>query len=289
MRLLITGGCGFAGRFLSDYFMRKGHEVTATYRHDLPTSSINGVRYVKQELSDEIEIRGEFDAVIHTAVSRSGKILPITDYVRDNIDSARRIVDFAKKRGISTVVYFSTRSIYGQIRTEEVFENTDIISPDKYGETKYIAEQIFQEAGDIKTLGIRIPGIIGPGAHDIWLVDIVKKIANGCDIEITDYNTKNLVSIKDIALFAEKMIDYSLNGNEFKYKVVNLCCRDTINNLEIADMIKRRLESPSVIKIRSDTTGLFKLNTQRAEEMGFVSSSPKEIVNDYLDWYCAIR
>jgi len=287
MDILITGGGGFAGRYLADFFVQKNYGVSATYRRNVPSNSVNGVRYIKQELSEEIEIDGHFDAIIHTAVSHSGKILPITDYIRDNVDSARRIVEFARKKKINTIFYFSTRSVYGQVRTDEVFEDTDIINPDKYGATKYLAEQVFQEADDINTLGIRVPGIIGPGAHDIWLVDVVNRINNGEDVVITDYDTKNLVYIKDIAAFAEKMITFSNDGNVYDYKVINLCCRETINNLEMASIIKERLKSPSNITRRSDTTGLFKLNTYRAEKMGFVSSSPRTIVNEYLDWFCS--
>ena len=270
MKLLITGGGGFAGRYLSEFFVNKGHSVTATYRNSFPTNAIEEVRYVKQELSNKIDIDGEFDAIVHTAVSHSGPTLPILDYVRDNIDSARQIVAYAKKRKIKTIFYFSTRNIYGQILTSEVSEESDIINPDKYGETKYIAEQIFQEADDLNTLGIRAPGIIGPGAHDIWFVNLVNKIANGEDVIVTDYNTKNLVYIKDIAVFAERIIGHLVAGNEIKYKVVNVCCDKEINNLEIASLVKERTKSHSNIIKRTDTTGLFRLNSDKAEEIGFV-------------------
>lgn len=80
--------------------------------------------------------------------------------------------------------------------------------------TKYIAEQLFGDIKDINTLGFRLLGIVGSGAHDIWLVDIVDRI---------------------------------INGGNFKYPVVNLVCTESVNNLEIVKMCKKRFESPSKI------------------------------------------
>jgi len=289
MNVLITGGTGFAGKNLVDFFYKCGYGVTATYRSAAPQCCITGVRYVKQDLSQYIEIDGQFDAIIHTAVSHSGEELPITEYVRDNIDTARQIVDFARRSGIGTIIYFSTRSIYGEIRTAEVGETGDIINPGKYGVTKYIAELIFQEAKDIHTFGMRFPGIIGSGAHDIWLVDIVNKIAQGLEVEISDFDTRNLVHIDDVAIFIKKLLLLRASGRKFKYSCVNLCCDETINNIEIAGIIKKRLHSQSVLKVKPPGEGLFHLKSDQAKEMGFISSSPRDIVNRYLDFYIQER
>lgn len=292
MRVLITGGNGFAGRFLTNYFSENGYEVIATYRSTKPKEPWqSNIKYIKCELSETISIDGDFDAIIHTAVSHSGEILPMKEYVRDNIDSARQIIEFAHANGIKTIIYFSTRSIYGDVRQFSVDENTDIINPGRYGVTKYIAEQLFQDTKDIDTLGIRLPGVIGPGAHDIWLADIVSRIKSEQDVEISDFDTVNLVDINDISRFIEKMIMLASKGMGFKYPVVNLACNQSINNLEIARMIKDRFDSKSEIKIKQPVLasfntngGLFELNSDKAIEMGFEPSAPADIVNRYLDY-----
>lgn len=283
MNVLITGGSGFAGRFISEYLIQRGYDVTATYRSNTPPNHNAKITFVKQELSEHIEIEGEFDAIIHTACSHSGPVLGIGDYVRDNIDSAREIVRFARNKRIRTIIYFSTRSVYGEVRQSEVDESADIINPDKYGITKQVAEKIFQEAAEINTIGFRTPGIIGPGAHDIWLVDIVNKIRNNADITVNDFNTKNLVYIGDIARFIDKLITASVNGEKFRYSIVNLGCEEEISNFEIAGIIKKRFLSGSNISKRAPQAGLFRMNIDRALEMGFESSSPQDIINFYLD------
>lgn len=287
MNVLVTGGTGFVGKFICEYMVNLGYEVTATYRNHKPQKNMKGIQYVRQELSEKIDIAGKFDAIVHTACSKSGAELQMEEYVRDNIDSAKRIVEYARKNGVKTIVYFSTRSVYGEIRQSEVVEETDIINPGKYGVTKGIAEKIFAEAHDLNTLGLRTPGIIGPRAHDIWLVNIVNKILKGQDVEVSNFNTKNLVWLNDIARFICTMIEKSSRGGDFKYSVVNLACKDTINNIEIANIAKQRLESDSKLIIHEPSSSLFLLNADKAFEMGFEPSTPVQIINEYLDYIVA--
>lgn len=288
MKILITGGCGFAGKYLSSFLAERGHDITATYRDSLK-NECNGIKYVKQELSEPIDIDGNFDAIIHTAVSKSGAELSINEYIRDNIESAKSIVEYAQKKGIRTIVYFSTRTIYGEIRKKEIYEEDDITNPSKYGATKRIAEQIFQEAEGINSIGLRVPNIIGPGAHDIWLTDITSKIRNNENVEVSDFYTKNLVSIKDVGLFIEELLKNSIGGKSFKYSVVNLACSEMINNITIAEHIKEKLGSTSKITIVEPAKGLFWLNSEKAKEMGFKSSLPMEIVDYYIDNLIGIK
>lgn len=285
MNILVTGGAGFAGSYISNYLAECGHFVTATYRNSYPTNMSKKVRCVKQELSQSIDIDGQFDAIVHTACSRSSEGIDTTmdRYVRDNIDSARQLVDFARRTGIKTIIYFSTRSIYGEIRTPEADESSDVINSGKYGLTKYVAEYIFKEAKDINTIGFRTPGIIGPGAHDIWLVDIVNKIKNGQEVQISNFETQNFVHILDICHFISKLIDLGSSGNSFKHNVVNLACKETINNIDIAKIIKHRLNSESKIYVKEPGDGLFRMRADKAFEMGFEPMTPREIVNLYLD------
>lgn len=282
---MVTGGTGFVGRFICEFFAKKGNEVTATYRRTIPQDN-NNIKYVKQELSNEINIEGKFDAIVHTACSHSGKILPMQDYIRDNIDSARALVGFARNNQINTIIYFSTRSIYGTVYDSEVNEDTNIVNPDRYGMTKYIAEQIFMDATDINTIGLRTPGIIGPGAHDIWLVDVVEKALRNEEIDISDFYTKNLVWLEDIAKFINLLIIQSLNGDKYKYPVINLACKESVNNIDILNKIKERLNSKSEIIVNKPNPNLFVLNATKAFEMGFEPSLPLDIVGYYLDYIC---
>lgn len=283
INVLVTGGAGFAGSYVTEYLVKKGYIVTATYRNKRPGNPLSEVKYIQLDLSLPICIEDEFDAIVHTAVSASGRALPAADYIRDNIDTARNLIDFARKKEIGTIVYFSTRSIYGEVRVPYVVEDTDIINPDLYGMTKCLAEKIFYEAEGINTLGIRLPGVIGPGAHDIWLTDIADRIKKGEDVTVSDFNTKNLAWLGDISDFIDLQIKKSLSGKIFKYPVVNVACSESINNYDIVLKLKEAFNSKSQIALKKPSPGLFLLDNTKALEMGFVPSSPMNIVDMYID------
>ncbi len=74
MRVLITGGAGFLGSHLCDYFLAKGHQVIAM--DNLITGSIRNIEhlagnedfhFVKQDVTEYIYVSGPIDAVLHFA------------------------------------------------------------------------------------------------------------------------------------------------------------------------------------------------------------------------------
>lgn len=282
-RILITGGSGFAGRNLIYFFSKIPCEITATYRNHYPMKPISGVQYLKQDLSTEISIEGEYDAIIHTACSRPNCNVSTLDYVRDNIDTAREIVKYAKKMHIPKIVYFSTKNVYGQASNPIISEDADIINPDMYGLTKRVAESIFSEDKDIQTIGLRTPGIIGDGAHDIWLKSIAEKIIRNEDVSVSDFETRNLVDIDDIAQFIYQLITDKRFDEGYPYSVINLACEKKIHNRDIAEIIKKVSGSSSTITTHKAEDGLFVLDENKAREMGFRSSDPQKIVKRYIE------
>lgn len=88
----------------------------------------------------------------------------------------------------------------------------------------------------------------------------------------------------DICNFINKLISLGRITNPFKYKVVNLACKETISNVDIAYMVKRRFDSKSNIFVKEAEPGLFRMKANRAFEMGFEPMKPSEIVNLYLDY-----
>ena len=67
--------------------------------------------------------------------------------------------------------------------------------------------------------------------------------------------------------------------------MINLSCRESIKNTEIIDILKQKLNSTSSVHIKKPEKGLFILNSDNAQEMGFVSSKPAEIVERYAEYF----
>lgn len=257
MRILVTGAGGFAGRNIIKYFSQRGHEITGTYRSKRPGLK-QYCSLVKCELSEPIEIVGEFDAIIHTTCAPAGTFEKCK---RDNIDSMQQLIRFARKKGIKTFINFSTRSVYGEIAkgTEKVLEDNDIINQNYYGITKYAAECLLKDTEDINGLTFRVSGITGEGAHNTWLVSTVNKFLQNEVVVVSDFYPPNFVWIMDVAAFAEKMILESVSGCKFRYNIVNLACKEGSRNVEIINLIKRRTMSKSEIVIKPPRKGCLRL------------------------------
>lgn len=285
MKVLVTGAGGFAGKNIIEYFLVRGHSVVGTYRNHKPFElETKGCELVFQDLSEEINIEGTFDAIVHTAAcTHSATDCDFNSFKKANIDAVEQIIEFAKKRKIKNLIYFSSRSIYGEIREKEIFENSDIINPDAYGITKYIGECMIRDVSNqINVISLRVPGITGSGAHNTWLVKTVSDCLANHDITISDFYTKNFVWINDIAVFIENLIIQGMNDEKFKYDTINLACKIGANNCDIINLIKQRTASQSKISIKKSGKGLFLLNADRAYEMGYQSLTVLEIVDKYL-------
>ena len=47
MNILVTGGTGFVGNYVSKFLADKGHDVTATYRNHYPMNASQRISYIK--------------------------------------------------------------------------------------------------------------------------------------------------------------------------------------------------------------------------------------------------
>src|SRR5690348_11183556 len=74
MRVLITGGAGFIGSHLSDYFIARGHMVVAM--DNLITGNLRNIehlfgnsrfKFIQHDVTNFIHVPGPIDAVLHFA------------------------------------------------------------------------------------------------------------------------------------------------------------------------------------------------------------------------------
>ena len=74
MRVVITGGAGFIGSHLSDYFIAKGHSVIAI--DNLLTGDLRNIEhlfghsrfsFIRHDVTNYVHVPGPVDAVLHFA------------------------------------------------------------------------------------------------------------------------------------------------------------------------------------------------------------------------------
>ncbi len=177
-RILITGGAGFLGSHLCDYFINKGYEVLAM--DNLITGDIKNIEHLfklkeftfyNHDVTKYIHIAGELDYILHFASPAS----PI-DYLKIPIQTLKvgamgthNCLGLAKAKG-ARILVASTSEVYGDPlvhpQTEEYWGNVNPVGPrGVYDEAKRYMESItmaYHTFHHVETRIIRIFNTYGP-------------------------------------------------------------------------------------------------------------------------------
>lgn len=176
MKILITGGAGFIGSNLSEYFLNKGYEVVCLdnfatgHRHNissfLENSSYTLIEGDIRNLSDCQRALEGVDYVLHQAalgsVPRSINDPITTNDV--NVSGFLNMLTASRDAKVKRFVYAASSSTYGDSqglpKVEEVIGKP--LSP--YAITKYVNElyaDIFSKAYGLETIGLRYFNVFG--------------------------------------------------------------------------------------------------------------------------------
>ncbi|MDI6757879.1 MAG: SDR family oxidoreductase, partial [Endomicrobiia bacterium] len=177
-RVLITGGAGFIGSHLCDYFISKGHAVIAL--DNLITGSLKNIEhlfghprfhFIKHDVTNYIHVGGKIDAVLHFASPAS----PI-DYLKYPIPTLKvgalgthKALGIAKEKN-ATFMLASTSEVYGDPlespQRESYWGNVNPIGPrGVYDEAKRFAEAMtmaYRRYHGLDTRIVRIFNTYGP-------------------------------------------------------------------------------------------------------------------------------
>ena len=176
-RTLVTGGAGFLGSHLCEYFLNKGHEVICM--DNLITGSKDNIssiknksfQFVEHNVSEFINLEGELDYILHFASPAS----PI-DYLELPIQTLKvgalgthNVLGLAKAKS-ATFLLASTSEVYGDPlvhpQPEAYWGNVNPIGPrGVYDEAKRFAEAItmaYHRTHGVNTKIVRIFNTYGP-------------------------------------------------------------------------------------------------------------------------------
>ena len=177
-RTLITGGAGFLGSHLCDYFVEMGHDVICM--DNLLTGSADTVahlfgkenfRFIKHDVSEYIHVGGELDNVLHFASPAS----PV-DYLKHPIETLKAgAMGTHKALGLARgkrarFLLASTSECYGDPlihpQPEDYWGNVNPVGPrGVYDEAKRFAEALtmaYHRSQHLDTRIVRIFNTYGP-------------------------------------------------------------------------------------------------------------------------------
>lgn len=176
MRVLITGGGGFLGRYIVGQSLAQGDEVRVFSRGDYPELKALGAEVIRGDIRNQTQIKDacrSIDVVFHTA-SLPGISVWRQPFYEINVVGTQNVLTACCECGVNKLVYTSSPSVTDGGQQQCGVDETTTY-PNKYlawyPETKAIAERLVLAANGTKlasgeqfaTCALRPRLIWGPG------------------------------------------------------------------------------------------------------------------------------
>ncbi len=216
MRILVTGAGGFVGGALVDSLQRAdGCEVVALSRSAAPDDLAFGAKWLRCDLRSEIPLAEGVDYIIHCAALRNSCGLPVKDFIEGNLAMTEQVAAYGRKVGIKGLIFASSLSVHGHIGSGVVDEHTDIVNPSPYGISKHLCELVLQEQSRyFPVISMRLCGVVGKGAHEVWLAGVLQSALRGESIEIHNAGSlfNNILHTDDLCGFVYNAMKSGFTG-----------------------------------------------------------------------------
>jgi nucleoside-diphosphate-sugar epimerase len=247
----ITGGSGFVGKRLIQYFSSLGHEVTSLSRRDCPLADVSvtvdlSKSDAQEKLADLILTRGRPEVIIHAASKQPG-IGGISEFVSANVQATANLLQAVKETPPLQIIYTSTQSVYQRPASLPVKETAAARGTLPYGATKRWAEQLmenFREHSRIVVL--RLPSLYGAGQSDSFIDGLAQPALRGESLELFSRGEliRDALHVDDVVKGIAACVDQQPQST---FSLLNLGCGRPITTLEYAKVLVQALGSESKI------------------------------------------
>jgi len=195
---LVTGAAGFIGSHLCEALLARGDGVTGVdnfdpfYARNVKERNLEGLRrqrgfrFVEADVArDPLPLDG-IEAIIHLA-AKPGVRPSLEDpgaYMEANVTATARLIDAARRIGLSRIVFGSSSSVYGNATPAPFAEDQPAVSPiSPYAASKRAGELLahaFAHLYPVKIICLRFFTVYGPRQRpDLAIHKFTDLIARG--------------------------------------------------------------------------------------------------------------
>ena len=206
MKVLVTGGGGFLGRYIVEQLLERGDCVKVFARGEYPELAKIGVELVRGDLQDAEAVQQAcvgIDCVFHVA-ARPGIWGSWDSFYRPNVVGTENIIAACRVNKIPKLVFTSSPSVIFDNQAQSGSDET-LPYPRKYenyySHTKALAEQMVIDANgdDLLTVSLRPHLIWGPRDPHL-LPRLIERARAGQLMQVGDGTNKvDITYVEDVA------------------------------------------------------------------------------------------
>ena len=170
MNILITGGAGYIGSTVANYFLDKNHKVTIIdnlsrgYKFLIPKKA----KFIKSDISNINKVskllnNNNFNLLIHLAglTDVEESMLKPKKYVNNNFYKSKTFFDLCNKNNLKNIIFSSTAAVYKKSIKGFVSENSKTSPLSAYGKSKLLFENYLKNKKGINYIIFRYFNVAG--------------------------------------------------------------------------------------------------------------------------------
>ena len=320
MKILVTGGAGYIGSFMTKALLNRGDDVTVfdNLERGRRDSIDEKANFIKGDIKNSTDLdlllaNSSFDAAIHfaglIAVGESEENPDL--YYQNNVVGSKLFFEACIKHNIKKLIFSSSAAVYGNPTVIPIPENHPKNPTSEYGKNKLEVEGVLSQLKSINqdisfailryfnAAGAALDGSIGenhmPETHII--PNIIRAILEGEKFDLfgIDYNTKDGTCIRDyvhvLDLIEAHVLVLDKLRNENGEFIYNVGTGNGYSNRDVIEMVKkisdRKLIVEELERRPGDADTLIADPAKIKSELGF---SPKysdleTIVKTAWEWH----
>ena len=166
-KILITGGCGYIGTNLVNFFLKQNHKVTVIdtqwFGNFLPKSK--NLEVIKLDLRNIKKVLlKNFSTVIHLASISNDPSSDLNPKLAWEIGplATYELLELSRKKKVKNFIYASSGSVYGISKKNRVDEKTSKLPLSDYNKQKMVTEKVIETySKDFRTVIFRPATVCG--------------------------------------------------------------------------------------------------------------------------------
>ncbi|MCQ2022952.1 NAD-dependent epimerase/dehydratase family protein [Clostridium butyricum] len=262
MNILLTGGAGFIGSYISKRFAENNKVIIIDnlllgYKNKIDClNKTENIKFYNEDVCNKEKVNEIFrdnkiDVVIHLAansdIQKSEKD-PDTDF-HNTFLTTYTLLECMRVNNVKNLIFASTSAVYGDKRNELINEDCGPLFPISYYGGAKLASEAFISSytymNNMNTCVFRFPNVIGENLTHGVVYDFINKLKN---------NSKELIILGDgmqekSYIYVEDLIDailYVFDNKKQGLNYFNIGANGTTSVKSIADIICEEMKLHNV-------------------------------------------